>query len=219
MTNSDVFILGGQAKAKWKNLRDTFRNELKKTQQQRSGDEGGSQNDSTWPWFKSMIFLKDIMTPRKMLSNIKQTTTIENLVNPEDSMTDEIELVNNNTSPFNCDLNDSGPSMSGSGEINQSMPPSIKKTAKKRSSTDTQLIEIEKQKLKLIEKQWSTAESHDDNYHFSMSILPMMRSLPQDAQLRVRIKMQEILLNEIENQSLRNAGVLFATFTDEEGNS
>ncbi|XP_049794838.1 LOW QUALITY PROTEIN: transcription factor Adf-1-like [Schistocerca nitens] len=47
-------------KNKWKNLRDTFRSELKKTRAERSGDEGGMP--SNWPWYELMTFLTDIMT-------------------------------------------------------------------------------------------------------------------------------------------------------------
>ncbi|XP_047002788.1 uncharacterized protein LOC124620162 [Schistocerca americana] len=61
----------GVLKNKWKNLRDTFRSELKKTRAERSGDQGGLPPfQSNWPWYELMTFLTDIMTPRKTKTNV-----------------------------------------------------------------------------------------------------------------------------------------------------
>ncbi|XP_049939473.1 uncharacterized protein LOC126416046 [Schistocerca serialis cubense] len=63
--------LGGVLKNKWKNLRDTFRSELKKTRAERSGDQGGLPPfQSNWSWYELMTFLTDIMTPRKTKTNV-----------------------------------------------------------------------------------------------------------------------------------------------------
>ncbi|KAK9686389.1 Alcohol dehydrogenase transcription factor Myb/SANT-like [Popillia japonica] len=58
-------------KAKWKNLRDTFRREFRKIPILRSGDSGGTVYEVSWPYYKSLLFLKDQFISRNRVSNIQ----------------------------------------------------------------------------------------------------------------------------------------------------
>lgn len=185
---------------------------MKKSQQQRSGGEGGSTLQSKWPWFEPMRFIKDIITSRKMRSNlIQQSISSEE---SDDSMVETFDSVSN-TPASAIDGNDCGPSSSDTSEHNFSVPQPPSKTSKKRRNpNDSELINIEKEKLRLIEQQISIAETHDENYHFVMSLLPIMRKLPCDAQLRARIKMQQILLDEMNQSTSNNLRLFFNNFDD-----
>ncbi|XP_046998038.1 uncharacterized protein LOC124613380 [Schistocerca americana] len=133
-------------KNKWKNLRDTFRSELKKTRAERSGDGGGMPPfQSNWPWYELMTFLIDIMTPRKTKTNVHH----------------------------------------------------------------------KKQKLKLIQQQMSKSETQDDSYHFVVSLLSAMRKLSPAAQLRARIKIQQVLLEELEQSTTSTAHSLMSPYAPE----
>ncbi|XP_023311222.1 cytoplasmic polyadenylation element-binding protein-like [Anoplophora glabripennis] len=64
-------LLGEVAKTKWKGLRDTFRKEYQKTiKYKQSGAAGGEKSGSSWPYFESLYFLADQMTPRETSGNI-----------------------------------------------------------------------------------------------------------------------------------------------------
>lgn len=205
---------GDQAKTKWKYLRDTFRAELRKTQQQRSGDEGGSTFHSSWPWFESMSFLKDVMAPRRMTSNLSQDTssTPEDRDDPDEIIAQDSNI---NVTALNTDDNAPGPSSDNSERILTMPPPPSRPSKKKRSATDIDLVNIEREKLKLIEKQMSTSQTQDDNYHFVMSLLPTMRKLSPASQLRARIKFQQILLDEMNSQTT-TVGSFYSSFSDSE---
>ncbi|XP_014242871.2 uncharacterized protein LOC106662930 [Cimex lectularius] len=149
-----------------------------------------------------MSFLKDIMTPRRMLSNLSQEHEVE-CEESDDSSVVSIDPGRCPSGPgIDTDNIQSGNSSSDTSELHGSMPPPTERPLKKqRKVNDLELLNIEKEKLKLIERQISSAENHDDNYHFVMSLLPMMRKLSPEAQLRTRIKMQEVLLKEIHDQT------------------
>ena len=54
-------------KNKWKQLRDDFRAELNRMNENKSGDSGlsPSKRDSQWRWFKVLRFLKSTSNARK----------------------------------------------------------------------------------------------------------------------------------------------------------
>jgi hypothetical protein len=71
-SNCDVFsFLEETVKGKWKNLRDTFKKELKKVRKYRSGDEAEAfRYTGSWCHFEAMQFLKRIATPRETEGNL-----------------------------------------------------------------------------------------------------------------------------------------------------
>ena len=52
---------------KWKNLRDTFVRELKKTKAQKSGDKGPNYT-SQWPYFEQLLFLTDTVRHKPLVN-------------------------------------------------------------------------------------------------------------------------------------------------------
>ncbi|CAG9760918.1 unnamed protein product [Ceutorhynchus assimilis] len=190
------------AKPKWKHLRDNFRAELKKAwKKKKSGDAGGSQAcESSWVWFKNMLFLKDQMTGRKMQSNLPLPVQ-------------ETELFDDQESQENTDVN---PEKEENREQEQvadthnedEMPGtsksiSDKKTKRARNtSLNSALLDLEKKKIKLIESHLQNSQTsfpQDDCHQFLMSLHKPLISLPIDRQMYVRFKFQELIFQETNN--------------------
>ncbi|KAG5879058.1 hypothetical protein JTB14_019485 [Gonioctena quinquepunctata] len=65
---------GDVVRQKWRGLRDTFRKELSKLEQKRSGDDADDEPQSKWQYFKNMLFIKDQFAPRQTIGNIENAT-------------------------------------------------------------------------------------------------------------------------------------------------
>lgn len=74
-----------------KNLRDTFLKEIKKVKKSRSGDaqECAVIYTGKWIYYKSMLFLKDTMTPRDTEGNISEEDDMEQNLNEVEENNDE----------------------------------------------------------------------------------------------------------------------------------
>ncbi|XP_073990811.1 uncharacterized protein [Rhodnius prolixus] len=70
-------------KSKWKYCRDTFRKEFAKRQKPRSGSEAGTEIESKWVYFKSLLFLKDQFTTRNSTSNLQVVASCVNRFSDE----------------------------------------------------------------------------------------------------------------------------------------
>lgn len=62
---------GAVLRKKWKYLQDQFSVKCSKIKTPRSGDAAETATKPKWPYFKRMLFLKDIVTPRASSSNLK----------------------------------------------------------------------------------------------------------------------------------------------------
>ncbi|XP_049762539.1 transcription factor Adf-1-like [Schistocerca cancellata] len=209
-------------KNEWKNLRDTFRSELKKTRAECSGDEGGMLPfQSNWPWYELMTFLTDIMTPPKTKTNVHHSKRTASQHDDAHEGVPFSPALTERESVSPDETNQASSSrLSVSSEGSVSMPPpspTLHTNQNKRSkkSTNSELLNIEKQKLKLIEQQMSKSETQDDSYHFVVSLLPAMRKLSSAAQLRVRIKIQQVLLEELEESTTSTAHSLMSPYAPE----
>lgn len=73
---------GDAAKAAWKVIRDQFVRELKKVCRvvPHSGmdapDDEPDFSKVVWPYFRSLLFIKDSVTPRKTKGNIRSVSTL-----------------------------------------------------------------------------------------------------------------------------------------------
>ncbi|XP_049308608.1 uncharacterized protein LOC125777554 [Bactrocera dorsalis] len=70
---SEMKIPKEDLKKKWKYLRDQFRCEVRKIPTPKSGD-AASQITSSWPYFNSLLFLKDQMKYRNLSGNLKASS-------------------------------------------------------------------------------------------------------------------------------------------------
>lgn len=192
------------AKTKWKHLRDNFRAELKKSGNKKSGDAGGSQScESSWVWFKILIFLKDQMTVRKMTSNLPQPV-------------EATELLDDQESEATTDVNPEREESRQQEEVarahnekehetpgtSESISDRKRKRARNTPSSDSALLDLEKRKIKLIESHLQNSQTsvpQDDCHHFLMSLHKPLSNLPFNRQMYVRFKFQELIFQETAN--------------------
>ena len=135
---------------KWKYLRDQFAVEFSKQPVSRSGDEGGVIYKCKWAHFNSLLFLKDIVKPRRStgnLSNVEEPTNQGSNSEPnEEVFIEDIEVAEI------------------TGETVQDVPidtlvetsihtPAISGCKRKRrDSYNEEILKIEKQKLEYFQK-------------------------------------------------------------------
>ncbi|XP_015118601.1 uncharacterized protein LOC107042199 [Diachasma alloeum] len=197
------------AKSKWKHLRDNFRNELKKTYRGKQSCDGGSpsgvEHESKWVWFKNLHFLRDQMNSRVIGCNINQpghyAASLE-----ETQIEPQIDILEGDGEAHFDDLvdGDSCQSMlTGDDVIQQGGIPIRKRGRMSRKRVLVDPLEcdyqsIERKRYEVIQRRLTCQDDNDDDtYHFLMSVRSPMRSLPLERQMYVRLKIQELILNEI----------------------
>ncbi|XP_017789852.1 PREDICTED: uncharacterized protein LOC108572163 [Habropoda laboriosa] len=196
------------AKSKWKHLRDNFRNELKKTYRGKC-DGGGNEHDSKWVWFKSLFFLRDQMNSRVIGCTLSQNCSVALRSSPEGTQIEpQIDILEGHEETQFDDLDgDSCQSLlSNEDGLHQVMPPpKMNKLGRKRSlmeAIDNDYSEVDRKRFESLQKRLSVSqEEEDDTYHFLMSVRNPLKSLPLDRQMFVRLKIQELVYNEINSQN------------------
>ncbi|XP_076753156.1 uncharacterized protein LOC143424774 [Xylocopa sonorina] len=199
------------AKSKWKHLRDNFRNELKKTYRGKC-DGGTNEHDSKWVWFKSLFFLRDQMNSRVIGCTLSQNCSAALRSSPDGTQIEpQIDILEGHEeTPFDDLDGDSCQSLlSNDDGLHQVMPPpKISKIGRKRSlmdAMDSNYTEVDRKRFESLQKRLSISqEEEDDTYHFLMSVRNPLRSLPLDRQMFVRLKIQELVYNEINSQNQQN---------------
>ncbi|XP_034185729.1 uncharacterized protein LOC117606859 [Osmia lignaria lignaria] len=194
------------AKSKWKHLRDNFRNELKKTYRGKC-DGGANEHDSKWVWFKSLFFLRDQMNSRVIGCTIPQNCSSALRSSPVGTQIEpQIDILEGHEETQFDDLDgDSCQSLlSNDDALHQVMPPpKMNKIGRKRTLLDAMendYTELDRKRFESLQKRLSVSqEEEDDTYHFLMSVRNPLKSLPLDRQMFVRLKIQELVYNEINN--------------------
>ncbi|XP_049771993.1 transcription factor Adf-1-like [Schistocerca cancellata] len=184
------------AKSKWKHLRDNYRAELKKLGNVRSGDPGKSpqKRNTTWPWFQHMHFLRDILIPRAMQSSLSSETE------PESQSQLSPEFSSNDHSSPQDERDQSDISSLVAVDETSPLASTVSQRKKKRSSgpnIEEEFLKLEKDKLAVM-KAHQDMTQNDDTYHFLMSLRSAINSLPVQRQMFVKLKIQELVYNELE---------------------
>ncbi|CAB3224501.1 unnamed protein product [Arctia plantaginis] len=144
-----------QLKKKWKNLKDAYRKELRKTATSRSGDPGPDDENSMsqWKYFTLMTFLKEEFMPAENESNLTEN--------------EYQDLDASSQSEFQSTL---------------SAPSSLENLRPREE----------------VNKNQNTADvEKTEDYHFLMSILPEMQKLNSIQKIRVRNKINQVLMDEL----------------------
>ncbi|KAI4498901.1 hypothetical protein M0802_006076 [Mischocyttarus mexicanus] len=198
------------AKSKWKHLRDNFRNELKKTYREKCDGSlgGGSEHDSKWVWFRSLFFLRDQMNSRVIGCALNQNCVALRSSPDGTQIEPQIDILEGHEETQFDDLDgDSCQSLlSNDDGLHHAMPPpKMNKIGRKRilmEAMDNDYPEMDRKRYDVLQKRLIlNQEEEDDTYHFLMSVRNPLRSLPLDRQMFVRLKIQEIVYNEINSQN------------------
>lgn len=168
-------------KKKWKYLRDQFRSELRKTPTPKSGDAGDTASEitSTWPYFQSLLFLKDQMKYRNLSGNLKPGKF-------KNSQEEEYE----NEDIHNTSQVEESEEMCESFETNPESRPKRKRTA---NSSSAELLEIEKRKFFCLKKKMQKKTVLDEDEAFFLTLLPHIRKLEPEKKFLCRMEMQNTL--------------------------
>ncbi|KAI4488220.1 hypothetical protein M0804_005068 [Polistes exclamans] len=198
------------AKSKWKHLRDNFRNELKKTYRGKCDGSlgGGSEHDSKWVWFRSLFFLRDQMNSRVIGCALNQNCAALRSSPDGTQIEPQIDILEGHEETQFDDLDgDSCQSLlSNDDGLHHVMPPpKMNKIGRKRilmEAMDNDYPEMDRKRYDVLQKRLIlNQEEEDDTYHFLMSVKNPLKSLPLDRQMFVRLKIQEIVYNEINSQN------------------
>lgn len=160
-------------------MRDQFAVELGKIPPSaRSGDEAIPYCPK-WPYFKFLLFLKDVVTPREPIRRMPRTRSV--VVDQNTESTDSLSVQDSEDDD----------------DDNNQHSASASKRYKK--AYDEKIFNIENQKLQFLrEKEKSrqnlqTCKEEDENVLFFKSLLPHVNKIPHHKLLSFRTRIQNIV--------------------------
>lgn len=174
-------------------MRAYFFKECSKIDKPKSGDGADKICKSTWQYYDQLLFLKSKKTQSESStrdSNLSTdndenysivTDTLDELQNPGSVQTSTSETITSDTQETQ----------------RYSQTSQRKKIRMNRTENNDQLLEIEKKKLEILQRE-SIKEKSDDLLFFE-SLLPFMENVPLRRKLRLRSKIQDLILTEIED--------------------
>lgn len=216
-----------QLKKRWKNLKDSYRRELKKITVPRSG-EADTDTTVKWKYFELLGFLKNEILhtccdtnlllqedncDRESLTDIEESKFLSSPFGITTTAFEEIECIlgSPNNSPSSSPLPSSLPEYPSSSKqlIDKKMhEPLISAEAarqfrKRKISIDTtETLETDKKRVRMLEiellRNKTQSDYKSDDYHFLMSILPQLETLPALQKMRVRNKINQAIIEEME---------------------
>ncbi|XP_039287434.1 uncharacterized protein LOC111056065 [Nilaparvata lugens] len=190
-------------KKRWQGLRDSFRKEFNKSH---SGESGEATYSSSWPYYNQMLFLKDVVSHRKLHAKKPPTAHEHKLQQKEllvsDSISDESDSSNQHGVDLiesSCDVSNDTTYFHHLHPVASEMqpPPTSSTTNLKRKlerSSEDPFLEIEKQKMKLLTENSLLQQNPD--FLFLQSLLPYLMRVPEHRKLEVRNKIQSVLIDE-----------------------
>jgi len=115
----------------------------------------------------------------------------------------EIRLLNNIVSEENQDRLEESVVHPNLSFVNCAISQTPMERKKIKNDPIADLIEIEKQKLKrfdTIKENTKNSDNYkdDEDFHFLLSLLPHLRDIPKQRKLSVRLKLQQVLMEEEE---------------------
>ncbi|KAK9712504.1 Alcohol dehydrogenase transcription factor Myb/SANT-like [Popillia japonica] len=209
------------AKGQWKRLRETFSKKYAALPAKRSGDEAGDIEKNDWPYFETLLFLKDQYTPRETTGNLESIIDEKDQYTPRETTGNLESIIDDNEAEYS----ESGstpdvveddvqsqvpiPSPSLNSPLSANSPASTiqdvtssSKRKKKEHSIGEALLKAEHENLeylrqkehdRLIRKDKET----DEDVAFFNSILPHVRVLnvffQQKEKMGFRIRVMQLL--------------------------
>lgn len=168
------FLLEAVCKSKWKSLRDNFRREYKKTLKHRLVNNAAV---SGWVHFYHLRFLEQVLDTNQIRNQICGNFSGKNLEseNEIEIGDDDIETVVDEDEP----------------DVIVSM-----------SEENYDYVRQQQSQMRLLTQENCCRHAPGDEIvHFFKSITPYLQMMDPTAKLRVRIEIQEIILNELSKKT------------------
>jgi hypothetical protein len=170
----------------------------------RSGDPGGESYESKWPHYGSLLFLKDVVKPRASSSNLKSDKRPP--IPSDDKTDDSLQRGDSGEPEAYNDNEDLSFMQSGKRDENQDdgevmsqdrsvLLDNLRK--RKRDGVNAKynetIIEIEKQKVELLEEAIKNSQPENEDLLFFRSLLPHVNNIPAYMKLRFRNRIQQVV--------------------------
>jgi len=200
-TQSNTFYFTGKnVKNKWKQLRDNFCAVLNRMNANKSGDPSLSprKRESQWKWFKMLLFLKSTSNSRKMKSNMQlQSKQLD-----RESTEPEKDSYTSTDDDFiaECSSADNSIHIPAPLETSQSSAQRRTRPRSGKHTLEEAMTEIERKKLDLMQSMGNGHEDWGTTYHFLMSLWDPINRLPEDRQMFLCTKIQEMIFQETQKQ-------------------
>lgn len=177
-----------ELRKKWRYLRDQFCIELGKSTQPRTGAPDGESSASKWPYFETLMFLKDIVRPRLPLRYLKKMGLSENVTEDDNIYTDT-----DKSQEKEDDLEDLGPSITQNAPVGPSQSQQNISGKRLRDHDNGKISEIKTKKTKLLEDASKTQKPDRDDFIFFQSLLPYVEKIPPNLKLKFRNQIQQVV--------------------------
>ncbi|KAJ4450166.1 hypothetical protein ANN_01573 [Periplaneta americana] len=182
------------ARKKWKLLRDKFRTLLSKLSVGQE-DTRGSPELISWPYFSSLLFLKDQFGQKKLSDNVPFGIHSETKVEEEYfefGTTDDPNSISQSLDFENSREVDETlmPASVASSSSSKTRP---SKRSRQTDSVDQAFTDEETEKSRYWEEKRSRTDDEGEDLHFFRSIIPHVKGLPPLKKMTFRMKVMEAL--------------------------
>ena len=203
-----VFVAESIVKARWKNLRDSYRKIIKKL-------ENLETDDPKWPYFKSMEFMRDITLNTKP-RNVDITMLKSEIVSIEPDYSITLSAMDEGMSAEHSSLEffDRRRENVGSAGSQGTSGKQETKPGRPRIPEDlaAHFLELGNDRCKHEQDRISPSLrglQEDDDFQFLLSLIPHLKQVPTGRKLPLRIRIEQLIYEELYNVHYPN----FATFT------
>ena len=198
-------------------MRDQFSVEFGKIKLPHSGDPGGESYEPKWPHYRSLLFLKDIVKPRALSSNLKSDKSTPIQSNPIPSKDITVDSVQRGDSGDHDDRGDSvafggndnedlrfmqfgtHDENQDDGEVTSQERSLVQDNPRKRkwnganAKYSETVIAIGKQKAKFLEEAMKNRQPENEDLLFFRSLLPHVSNIAANVKLRFRNRIQQVV--------------------------
>lgn len=182
-------------RTKWKSLRDNFRQEIKKIPKHCTLEDGTSTGYvPTWAHFPKLTFLTDQMSLKQpFLLNITEHLNEDSPDNTQEPLTDDLSLIS--------EEQDHSISVTNGRHPQKRKLTAIATNSEKRHCN----IHSDSAEDSFSFFDENSSQEGNDDYHFFMSLLPYVRFLPRPKVMLLRMKIQEMVYNELYSTEISSA--------------
>lgn len=183
-------------------MRDTFRRELAKSKSFQSGAAGGCTKKSKWTYFELMLFINDTFIAKPPTSNIAREEENEDIISESDNEESVGEGQSNKGKTIDEGERGDVFRTPATEKIITEHRNKLQKKRKGSANVYERLVDIEQKKLETFNSKAKLAD--DSDYHFLMSLMPLMKALPPERNMQMRVNIQQLFVTDLYQNTPRN---------------